>query len=97
MRIVFVHGPKVLLTSQITGLCATLMILLCLPSLLYCALLTVPSLLFCSPEQHAYYYFSRILNEDPGRWIVLAVAAVCTMIALALPATMPEKATSMTD
>ena len=97
LRLVFVRGPKVLFTSQITGLCATLMILLCLPSLIYCALLTVPGLLFYSPEQHAYYYFSRILNEDPGRWIVLMVAAACTIIALALPATMPEKAISVQD
>jgi hypothetical protein len=87
----------VLISSQITGLCATLMILLCLPSLLYCALLTVPGLLFRSPEQHAYYYFARILNEGPGRWVILAVAAVCTIVAMALPATMPEKAVSVRD
>ena len=87
----------VLISSQITGLCATLMIFLCLPSLLYCAMLTVPGLLFRSPEQHAYYYFARILNEDPGRWIILVVATVCTIIAMALPATMPEKAVSARD
>ena len=91
LQLVFIRGPKVLFTSQITGLCGALMIMLCSPSLLYCAMLTIPGAVFNSPEQNAYFYFSKILNEDPGRWIVLVVAAACTLFALALPATMPEK------
>lgn len=94
---VFFKGPKAFFSSQITGVCGALMILLCLPSLLYCALLTLPGILFYSPEQHAYYYFSRILNEDPSRWIIMSVAILCTMLALALPATMPAKVNSSDD
>ncbi len=91
LKLVFVRGPMVLLTSQISGLCGVLMILLCTPSLLYCAMLTIPGVVFNSPEQHAYFYFSKVLNEDPSRWIILLVAGLCTLLALALPATMPEK------
>ena len=91
LKLVFLKGPKVLFTSQISGLCGALMILSCVPSLLYCAMLTIPGLVFNSPDQQAYYYFSRVLNSDPGHWAVLAVTGVCTLIALALPATMPPK------
>ena len=91
LKLVFLRGPRALFTSQISGLCGALMILSCVPSLLYCAMLTIPGLLFNSPEQQAYFYFSRVLNHDPGQWIVLAFTGLCTLFALALPATMPPK------
>lgn len=83
-----VRGPKVLLTSRISVSCALSMALMTLPSLLCCFLLTVPGLIFQSPQQHAYFYFSQVLNEDPSRWLVLMLASLCTLVALALPATM---------
>lgn len=67
------------------------MILLCTPSFLYCAMLTIPEAVFRSPDQHAYFYFSKVLNQDPTRWVVMVFAVICTLVALALPATMPER------
>ena len=91
LKLVFLRGPTMLFTSQISGLCGLLMILSCIPSLLYCAMLTIPGIVFNSPEQQAYFYFSKVLNDDPSHWIVLAVTGLCTLFALALPATMPAK------
>jgi hypothetical protein len=65
------------------------MMAMCAPSLLCCSILTIPALLFQSPQQHAYYYFSKVLNEDPTRWMVLLLAGVCAILSLAIPATMP--------
>lgn len=62
---------------------------LCAPSLLCCSLLTIPALLFQSPEQHAYFYFSKMLNEDPTHWLVVFLAAACAILSLAVPAFMP--------
>jgi hypothetical protein len=45
--------------------------------------------LFQSPEQHAYFYFSQMLNVDPTRWVVVILATVCAILALAVPAFMP--------
>ena len=85
---IFYKGPRQLLTSRISGKCAFMMAAMCAPSLLFCSLLTIPALLFQSPDQHAYFYFSKILNEDPSRWLVLLLAGLCAMISLAIPATM---------
>jgi hypothetical protein len=89
LRSVFFHGPKQLLTSQISRKCAGVMAALCAPSLLCCSLLTIPSLLFHSPEQQAYFYFSQMLDGDPTRWLVVFLATVCAILALAVPALMP--------
>lgn len=67
------------------------MILSCVPSLFYCAMLTIPGAVFNSPDYQAYFYFSKVLNDDPGHWVVLVITGLCTLFALALPATMPEK------
>lgn len=91
LRLIFFSGPKVLLTSRISGRCAVVMTLLCLPSLLFSFILTVPGLIFQSPHQHAYFYFSKVINEDPTRWVALSLAGVCALIALAIPATMVER------
>ena len=71
------------------------MIMLCAPALLLTALLTVPAMLFTSPEQNAYFQFAHEINADPTRLIVLALTAVCTMIALAVPATAPNPFTAV--
>jgi len=89
MRLMFIIGPKLLLTSRISGKCAAVMMMLCTPSLLFCSILTIPGLLFQSPQQHAYFYFAKMLDQDPGRWIVLLLAGACALLALAIPATMP--------
>ena len=81
-------GPKVLLTSRITGKCAAFMMLMCAPSLLFCSLLTLPALIFQSPQQHAYFQFSRVLEQDPSRWAVLLLVSICTLMSLAVPANM---------
>ena len=88
LRLIFISGPKVLLTSRISGKCAVIMAIMCSPALLCSFILTIPGLIFQSPQQHAYYYFSAVLNDDPTRWIVLLLAGICTLMSLAIPATM---------
>lgn len=90
LRLTFMTGPWLLLTSRLTAKSASLMILLCAPALLFCAMLTIPGLIFQMPEQNAYYEFSRILNQDPTRWYVLALTGVFALIALAVPASAPN-------
>lgn len=82
----FFEGPRRLFTSKISPKCATLIALLCSPSLLACALLSLPALIFQSPSQNAYFHFGRVVEQDPTRWIVFALAAVCAVIAPTLPA-----------
>lgn len=86
LRITFISGPWLLLTSRLSGKTASLMIMLCAPALLFCLLLTIPGLLFKSPEQHAYYQFAKALDQDPTRWILLAITGIFILIALAIPA-----------
>ncbi len=87
LHITFISGPWLLLTSRLSAKAASLMIMLCVPALLFCALLTIPGFLFESPEQNAYYQFAKALDQDPTRWIILAVTGLCTLTALAIPAT----------
>ena len=89
LRLTFISGPKVLLTSRISAKCALVMALMCLPSLSCCFLLTIPGLIFQSPQQQAYFYFSKVLNEDPSRWICLLLAGLCALLSLAVPAILP--------
>jgi len=66
------------------------MAMMCMPSLVFCALLTLPALIFRSPYQHAFFYFTKVLNEDPDRWAVLGLGGICTLLSLAVPATLRE-------
>ena len=93
LRLTFVCGPKVLFTSRISGKCAFIMMLMTAPSLLFCALLIIPGLIFQSPHQQAYFYFSSMLDKDPARWVVLCLAGFCTLMSLAIPATMRASST----
>lgn len=93
LRLTLITGPKVLVTSRISGKCAAIMLMLCTPSLLFCSILTIPGMLFQSPQQQAYFYFAKMLDQDPGRWIVLVLAGLCSLISLAVPATMPAPPT----
>lgn len=88
---IFIQGPRLLLTSRISVKCAAMMMALCMPSLLCCAILTIPAWIFQSPQQQAYFYFAKMLNEDPTRWLVLALAGLCTLLALAVPAALPSE------
>lgn len=94
LRMIFFHGPRHLLTSRISGKCAAFMVVMCSPALLFCSLLTIPAWLFNSPEHHAYFHFSRQINEDPSRWLVLLLAGICALMSLAIPATMPKPQSS---
>lgn len=69
-----------------------MMMFLCSPSILLCAVLTIPAMLFQSPNQEAYFYFSKVLEQDPSRWLAMPLAVVCTLVALAIPATMAKSA-----
>lgn len=89
-RLTFISGPWLLLTSRLSAKKASLMILLCTPPLLFCAMLTLPAMVFQSPQQQAYFYFAQILNQDPTRWLILALTALCVVMALAVPATAPQ-------
>ena len=90
-RLIFISGPWMLLTSRLSGKNASLMILLCLPALLFCAMLIVPGIIFTLPEQNAYYEFAKVLNQDPTRWIILTANGFCTLLSLAVPATAPRE------
>ena len=92
LMVMLYQGPKRLLTSRISTKCAALMMFLCSPSILFCAVLTIPAMLFQSPNQEAYFYFSKVLEQDPSRWLVMPLVLVCTLLSLAIPATMPEPA-----
>jgi len=86
LRLIFITGPKLLFTTKISGKCAFIMMLMTAPSLLCCVMLTMPGIIFQSPQQQAYFYFSKMLENDPARWIVLMLAGICTLISLAVPA-----------
>jgi hypothetical protein len=90
LRLTFFSGPKELLTSRISLKCAILMVLMCVPALLFCAMLTIPEWVFQSPEQQVYYYFSKMLNQDPTRWFVLALVGACAFVSLAVPGALRE-------
>ena len=53
-------------------------------------MLTIPALIFRSPYQHAFFYFSKVLGDDPDRWVVLCLAGFCALMSLAIPATLRE-------
>jgi len=93
LRLTFISGPKILLTSRISGKCAFIMAMMCLPSLMFCALFTIPALIFRSPFQQVFFYFSMELDKDPDRWLVLCLAGLCTLLSLAIPATLREAKT----
>lgn len=89
--LLFVAGPRQLLTHEISAKCASLMIAMCAPSLLLCSLLTLPALLFHAPQHNPYFHFARVLDSDPLRWLVFVMAAVCALLSLVIPATMPPR------
>ena len=93
LKMLLFVGPRQLLTSRISGKCAAAMIVMCTPSLLCSAILTIPAILFQSPQQHAYFYFSRGLEGDPVRWLAMGLAAICAVLSLAMPAAMPAPKT----
>lgn len=94
-RQAFITGPRVLLTSRITGKCAALMVLLLIPSFLSGMLFTLPKLIFQSPQQNAYFYFANVLDRDPSRWLPMGFAVACIFLALAIPASMPRQRISV--
>ena len=89
LRLTLISGPMVLFTSRISGKCAAIMMMMCAPSLLCCSILTIPALLFQSPQQNAYFHFSKVLEQDPIRWLALLLAGTCAILSLIVPATMP--------
>ena len=95
LRLALMSGPWLLLTSRLSTKHAFLMILLCVPALLFCSMLIFPALIFQSPQQQAYYYFAQILNQDPSRWMILALTGVCAVTALAIPAMVPAPRTAV--
>lgn len=95
LRLTLFVGPRLLLTTHLSHKSASMMIMLCAPALLCCAMLTLPALLFQSPQQQAYFYFAQVLDQDPTRWVGLALALVCTLIALAVPAAVPNPFTAV--
>ena len=94
LQLMFFSGPRQLLTSRISVKCAAMMMAMCAPSLLIFALLTIPALIFQSPQQQAYFYFARLVNEDPVRWLALALASVCALLSLAVPAAVSDSKAS---
>jgi hypothetical protein len=95
LRITFMSGPFLLFTERLSLKHAWIMIMLCVPALLLTAVLVIPPLLFTSPEQNAYFQFAKVINSDPTRLLVLALAGVCAVVALAVPATAPKPFTAI--
>ncbi|MEI7910029.1 MAG: hypothetical protein WCK77_10370 [Verrucomicrobiota bacterium] len=95
LKLIFISGPAVLVTSQISVKCAAAMMVMCAPSLLFCSILTFPALVFSSPQQNAYFYFAKVLEQDPTRWVVLLLTGLCVLLSLALPATMESPDNSL--
>jgi hypothetical protein len=95
LRITFISGPFLLFTTRLSIRHAAMMILLCTPALILVSFLTIPTFLFSSPEHHAYYEFANILTKDPAQWFILPFAALCSMIALAVPATASKPFTAV--
>ncbi len=95
LRLAFCSGPRLMMTKRLSVKNASLMIMLCVPALLFFTMMTLPPLLFPDPEQHAYFYFSQILNHDPIRWVGLLLAGTCSIVALLLPAATPDHYTSV--
>ena len=92
VRLTFISGPWLLLTSRLSAKSAALMTLLCAPALLQTALVTVPAMIFQSPQQHAYFHFARILEQNPVQWPMLALVAACMVIALPTTEARPSTA-----
>ena len=95
LRMTFISGPILLFTSRLSVKSASIMIMLCVPTLLLTAVLTIPPLLFTSPDQNAYFQFAHTINSDPTRLLVLALAGICTVLALAIPASAPGPFTAI--
>ena len=95
LRLTFISGPFLLFTTRLSSKNASIMIMLCIPALLLAAMLTIPSILFDSPEQNAYYEFAHAINGDPTRLVILALAGICAVLALAVPATAPQPSTAI--
>ena len=95
LRLAFISGPWLLLTSRLSTKHASLMIMLCVPALLFSSMLIFPALIFQSPQQQAYFYFAQILNQDPTRWVILALTGFCAVTALAVPAMVPKPRTAI--
>ncbi len=83
---IFIKGPWTLVNSGLNFKSAAMMIMLCAPALLFCAMLTIPAILFTSPQQNAYFYFAEGLNHDPIRFLGLLLGCTCSLVALAVPA-----------
>ncbi|MEO8616966.1 MAG: hypothetical protein ABI600_17635 [Luteolibacter sp.] len=95
LRITFISGPWMLLTSRLSFKSASMMIMLCAPALLFCGMLTIPAILFPSPQQNAYFYFAEGLNHDPIRWLGLLLGCACSLLALAVPAAADDSGASL--
>jgi hypothetical protein len=83
---IFIAGPVLLLTSQLSLRAAIFMITGIVPGLLYPLVILVPPWLFPSPDSHAYYFFGQTLKNDPAFWIPLILSALCTVATLGMPA-----------
>jgi hypothetical protein len=97
LRVASGSGFRVLPTMRINAKCVLIMTLMCLPSLLLFALLTLPGLIFQAPYQHAFFYFSRVLDQDTDRLIVLGLAGACTLMSLAIPTIQNEPRSPIRD
>lgn len=95
IKLTLISGPLLLFTTRLSNKHASIMMLLCAPALLLVFLTTVPALIFNSPEQRAYYEFATILIKDPAQFAVLPLAALCALMALAVPATASEPLTAV--
>jgi len=95
LHLTLIVGPRLMFTRRMSVKSASMMIMLCVPALLLCTMMTLPAFLFPDPEQHAYFQFSQVLNHDPSRWIGLMLAGTCAIIALAVPAATPDSCTSV--
>lgn len=90
LRLTFWTGPKILFTRRISVRMAVYMFLAVIPGFVASLFLTLPPFLFDKPEHRAYYFFGRLIQHDPLIWLALVSAAICSLLALAIPATTPQ-------
>lgn len=94
-RVIFLTGPRLMLTSRLSRRSATYMIMLCVPAIVLFISTTLPRWLFQSPDQEAYFYFAGTFTQDLSKGYLLVLSALCMLLVLAMPATSPEPHTAV--
>lgn len=78
--------PRGLFSARLSSRSASFIMLLCLPALALFLGMTLPPIIFPTAENEAYFYFALSFSQDLSSGYILALAALCMILAPALPA-----------